>query len=108
LSDWHLRARILDYFEVRQASEATSRRDGRIINERTRPYAEHSSPARHIIELHQPPGHREGVVVWQRDDARAQTDVARALCGGGNEHLGASDDLKSALSDARRSRPRDS
>ena len=41
-------------------------------------------------------GHRERVVVGQRDDAGAEPDVARALGGGGDEHLRAGDDLEAA------------
>ena len=40
------------------------------------------------------PATRERVVVGQRDDARAEPDVARALRGGRDEHLRAGDDLE--------------
>ena len=68
----------------------------RIVDERARPDAEHGAAARHVVELHQPPGDGERVVIGQRDDAGAEADVAGALRGGGDEHLRAGDDLEAA------------
>ena len=65
-----------------------------IVDERARPDAEHGPPARHVVELHQAAGDGERVVVGQRHDAGAEADVAGALGGGGDKHLGAGNDLE--------------
>ena len=67
---------------------------GRVVDERAGPDAEHGAAARHVVELHHAAGDRERIVVGQRDDAGAEADVARALGGGGDEHLRAVDDLE--------------
>src|SRR5262249_60010785 len=48
----------------------------RVIDERARPYAEHGTAARHIVELHHAAGESERIMVRQGDDAGAKADVA--------------------------------
>jgi hypothetical protein len=69
---------------------------GRVMDQRARADAEHGAAARHVVELGHARGQHEGIVVGQRDDAGAEPDVARALGGGGDEHLRAGDDLEAA------------
>ena len=69
---------------------------GRVMDQRPRADAEHGAAARHVVELGHARGQHEGVVVGQRDHAGAEPDVARPLGGGGDEHLGAGDDLEAA------------
>ena len=83
-----------DSSSLRRWSSGLEAHLDRVVDERARPDAEHGAPARHVVELHHAAGDRERVVVGQRDDAGAEPDVARALGGGGDEHLGAGDDLE--------------
>ena len=55
--------------------------------------AEHDASPRQVVEQHHAVGQHEGVVVGQGRHARAEADVPRALCRGGDEHLGRGDDL---------------
>ncbi len=50
-------------------------------------------PAGHVVELVDPVGQHHRVVVGQGGDAGAQADVLGALGGGGDEQLGAGDQL---------------
>ena len=61
--------------------------------QQARPEAEHRAALRLVIELDDAVGHRERVVVRQRDDAGSQADAAGALDRGGDEHLGRRDEL---------------
>jgi hypothetical protein len=67
-----------------------------IVDQRARADTEHGAAARHVVELHHARGQREGMMVGQRHDPGAQPNVARALGGGGQEHLRAGDDLEAA------------
>ena len=58
--------------------------------------AEDDPAAGEVVEQHQPVGHQPRVVVGQRDDAGAELDVLGALGGGGDEDLGAADELVAA------------
>ena len=61
----------------------------RIGWQRTRPGAEHRTTTGHVIELHHALSNVERMVIRQRDDARAEADVARVFTSGGEEQLGA-------------------
>jgi hypothetical protein len=67
-----------------------------VVNQRSRPYAEHRPSARHVIELHHAIRQNERVMVRQRGHARSQADVARARGRGRDEHFGRGDDLETA------------
>ena len=68
----------------------------RVMDEGAGADAEHRPAARHMVELHHAVGQHERVVVGQRDDPGAEPDVAGALGRGGDEHLGAGDQLEPA------------
>ena len=65
-----------------------------IADERAGPDAEHEPAPRHMVELRRPPGHHERVMIGQRDDPRAETDVLCALRRRGDKHLGAGKNFK--------------
>ena len=60
---------------------------------RARAEPEHEASARHVVELHGSFGDPQRVVVAGADHAGAEPDVARALCGGGDEDLRGGDHL---------------
>jgi hypothetical protein len=62
-------------------------------NERAGPAAEHGAAARHMVELHEPLGYQERVVIRQARHPRAEHDVPGALGGGADEDLGRGDQL---------------
>jgi len=41
----------------------------------------------HVVQLHHPVGHHEGMVIGQANHASAQFDVLRAVSGYGHEHF---------------------
>jgi hypothetical protein len=53
-------------------------------------------PVGHVVEPHHALGDVEGMVVGQRDDARAEADALGALAGRGQKHFGASNHLPAA------------
>ena len=55
--------------------------------------AEHHPAAGHVVELHDPLGDHERMVVGNRDHAGAEPDVLRVLRGDRDEDLGRGDDL---------------
>ena len=69
---------------------------GRVVHQRAGADAEHGAAARHVVELGHARGQHEGVVVGQRDHARAEADMPGALGRGGDEHLRRGDDLEAA------------
>ena len=68
----------------------------RVGREQTRTEAEHRAALGLVVELDHAVGHRERVVVRQRDDARAEPDPARALDRRRDEHLRRGDELDAA------------
>ena len=65
----------------------------RVGRQQARADAEHRAAARQVIELRHAIGHHQRLVVGQRDDAGAETDVLGARRDVGDEQLGAGDDL---------------
>ena len=61
--------------------------------QRARSGAEDEPATGEVVEQHQPVGHQPRVVVRERDHARPQLDVLGPLGSGGDEDLGAGDDL---------------
>ena len=58
--------------------------------------AEHRTAPGHVIELHHPLGDVERVVIGERDDPGAETDVTAHLAGRRQEHLRRGDRLPTA------------
>ena len=67
-----------------------------VARQRPGPGAEDQPAAGQVVEQVEPVGHQPGVVVGQRHDAGAELDVLRPLGRGGDEDLGAPDELVAA------------